>query len=316
MRQVRSWQFLLASSVLLATSLAVRAVPPGGVSTTALAVCEFRAIAAQHPDPKLRNGDTIAGRLCPPTLLPREYEAARALIEIYPEPYAGYFYVNARTRYIDALLEKAAAAGAVQVVVLGAGFDSRAYRFHDAYPKIKFFEVDLPAVIEAKKREVARVLGRLPAGVHYAPIDFNTQTLSEVLLREGYDRSERTFFILEGVSMYVAEPGVAATLEFVSGNSPPGSSIVYDYVLRGVAQGDYEGLYSAREAVLGVARAGEPFVTGWSPQEAAGFAKRHGLTVREDLDAAALTRRFLTGSDGKPDGRIPEWYRVIDAEVR
>ena len=116
--------------------------------------------------------------------------------------------------------------------------------------------------------------------------------------------------------MYVAEPGVAATLEFVSGNSPPGSSIVYDYVLRGVAQGDYEGLYSAREAVLGVARAGEPFVTGWSPQEAAGFAKRHGLRVREDLDAAALTRRFLTGSDGKPDGRIPEWYRVIDAEVR
>jgi len=316
MSRCRSCAFLIVATVLLGTPLAARAVPPGETSFTALAVCEFRAIAAQHPDPELRNGDTLAGHLCPPMLLPREYDAARDVIELDPEAFAGYFFVNARTRYIDALLERAAAAGAEQVVVLGAGFDSRAYRFHNAYPKLKFFEVDLPAVIEAKKRTIARVLGSLPADVHYAPIDFNAQSLSDVLPGAGYDRRRRSFFILEGVSMYVAEPGVAATLEFVSGNSPPGSEIVYDYVLRRVAQGDYEGLYAARKEALGVAQVGEPFVTGWTPQEAADFARRHGLAAREDLDAAALTRRFLTGADGKPDGRIPEWYRVINAEVR
>lgn len=316
MGRVRSWKFLLAATALLATPLAAHAVPPGGVSFTALATCEFRAIAAQHPDPKVRNGDTLAGRLCPPTLLPREYEAARDVMNDDPEAYAGYFYVNARTRYIDALLEKAASASVVQIVVLGAGFDSRAYRFNDAYPKLEFFEVDLPAVIEAKRLAIQRVLGNLPANVHYVPIDFNTQSLSDVLPEAGYDRRRRSIFILEGVSMYVAEPGVAATLDFVSGNSPPRSEIVYDYVLRRVTQGDYEGLYAARKEALGVARVGEPFVTGWTPQEAAEFAQRHGLAVREDLDAAALTRRYLTGSDGKADGRIPEWYRVIDAEVR
>ena len=316
MRRCRSCAFLIFATVVLATPIAARAVPPGETSFTALAVCEFRAIAAKHPDPKLRGGDTLAENLCPPSLLPSEYGAAHDVIDVDPEGFAGYFYTNARTRYTDVLLEKAAAAGAEQVVVLGAGFDSRAYRFHNTYPKLRFFEVDLPAVIEAKKRTIARVLGGLPAHVHYAPIDFNTQSLSDVLPGAGYDRRRRSFFILEGVSMYVAEQGVAATLEFVSGNSPPGSEIVYDYVLRRVAQGDYEGLYAARRGALGVAQVGEPFVTGWTPQEAAEFAKRHGLAVIEDLDTVELTRRFLIGSDGKPDGRIPAWYRVIDAAVR
>lgn len=301
---------------LLTAPIVARAVPPDSISFTALASCEFRAIAAEHPDPKLRNGDTLAGRLCSPALLPREYEAARDVIDDDPEAYAGYFYVNARTRYIDARLEKAAVASVAQVVVLGAGFDSRAYRFHDAYPNLKFFEVDLPAVIEAKKRAVERALGRLPADVHYVAMDFNTQSLSDVLPVAGYDQRRRTMFILEGVSMYVPERAVAATLDFISGNSPSGSEIVYDYVLRRVVQGDFEGLYAARKEALGVARLGEPFVSGWTPQEAAGFTLRHGLAVREDLDAAALTRRYLTGTGGKPDGRIPDWYRVIDAEVR
>lgn len=316
MSRCRNCAVLIVAAVLLAAPLAARAVPPGETSFTALAVCEFRAIAAKHPDPKLRGGDTLAAQLCPPALLPSEYDAARDVIDVDPEGFAGYFYANARTRYTDGLLERAAAAGVEQVVVLGAGFDSRAYRLHDAYPKLRFFEVDLPAVIEAKKRNIARVLGGLPAHVHYAPIDFNTQSLADVLPGAGYDRRRRSFFILEGVSMYVSEQGVAATFEFVSGNSPPGSEIVYDYVLRRIAQGDYEGLYAARRGALGVAQAGEPFVTGWTPQEAAEFAKHHGLAVLEDLDAVELTRRFLIGSDGKPDGRIPEWFRVIDAEVR
>jgi methyltransferase (TIGR00027 family) len=303
----------LAAGLLAAC--ATRAVPPGQASFTAAATCEFRAIAAQHPDPKLRNGDSLAGRLCPPRLLPREYEPARDIIDLDPEAYAGYFYVNARTRYIDARLERALAGGAAQVVVLGAGYDSRAYRFHARYPRLRFFEVDLPVSIEAKKRSVARALGALPGWVRYAPIDFNTQSLEQVLAAVGYDAATRTFFILEGVTMYVSARGVGATLDFV-GHAAAGSKVVYDYVLRRVAEGRYDGLYAARKEALAVAQAGEPFVTGWTPREAAEFAKQHGLAVREDLDATALTRRHLTGSGGKPDGRIPEWYRIIEAEAR
>ena len=121
------------------------AVPPGQVSWTARAVCEYRAIAAMHPDPKLRNGDSLANQFCASVRLPRDYEAAREVMDDNLEAYAGYFLVNARTHHIDRWVERAAARGAQQVVVLGAGFDTRAYRFAGRYPQLRFFEVDLPS---------------------------------------------------------------------------------------------------------------------------------------------------------------------------
>ncbi len=305
---------VLALSGLLPAGHA-HAVPPGGVSATAALACELRALGAQNPDQGLRNGDVLAGKFCEPIRLPREYEYARDVIDTDLETYGDFFYVNARTRHIDAILEQAAAEGARQVVVLGAGFDSRAYRYHGAYPKLQFFEVDLPATIAAKQAAVKRVFGALPAQVRYAPIDFNTQSLGSVLSAAGYDTAGKSLFILEGVTMYVAEAGVGSTLDFISSHSGSGSRVVYDYIWRRVAEGDYQGLYAAAKVARGVAALGEPFVTGWSPAEAAGFAQAHGLRVLDNLDTAELTRRYLLGSDAKPDGRLAEWFGMIDAMV-
>ena len=291
------------------------AVPDGVASGTAEMVCELRALAAQHPDPKLRGRDHLAARLCNASLLPRAYADARPIIDAQPELLSAFFYVNARTHHVDARLEQAAAQGITQVVVLGAGFDSRAYRFRDSHPKLRFFEVDLPATIKLKKNRVARMLGALPGYVRYVPIDFNTQTLEKVLRRAGYDPAKRTFFILEGVTMYVNDAGNRATLGFISKHSPSGSMLVYDYVLRRVIDGDFAGLYGARSSADGVARIGEPFVTGWTPKQAAEFAQESGLMVLDDLGHEELTRRYLTGSDGRPDGRNTDWQRIIDAKV-
>lgn len=291
------------------------AVPENAASGTAEMVCELRALAAQHPDPKLRGGDFLATKLCTSSLLPREYAEARPIIDAQPELLAAFFYVNARTHHIDARLEQAAAQGSKQVVVLGAGFDTRAYRFHASHPKLRFFEVDLPATINLKKRRVSGVFGRLPGYVRYVPIDFNTQSLEKRLRRAGYDPAKRTFFVLEGVTMYVSEAGNRATLRFIRHHSPPGSMLVYDSVLRRVVEGDYAGLYAARSSAEGVARIGEPFVTGWTPLQAAAFAQENGLAVLEDLGPEEQTRRYLTGSDGRPDGRTTDWQRIIDARV-
>lgn len=186
MRRIRTVLLAVVSLSLLAAQTA-RAVPPGGISWTAAFTCELRALAAQHPDPALRNGDVLAAKFCEPIRLPREYEFARDVIDTDPEAYQDFFYVNARSRHIDKVLERSAPEGVLQVVVLGAGFDSRAYRYHERFPKLAFFEVDLPATSEAKRAAVKRVLGALPAQVHYAPIDFNTQTLDSILSAAGYD---------------------------------------------------------------------------------------------------------------------------------
>lgn len=308
--------FLSCFALLLCSARQAPAVVEGTVSSTAGYVCDYRAIAALHPDPRLRNKDRLAAKLCTATILPRDYALARSLIDTDPEGYSGYFFVNARTLHIDAQLAKAVAEGASQVVVLGAGYDSRAYRFHQAYPKLVFFEVDLPAMVRVKKLAVERLYGRLPRQVRYAPIDFNTQTLGGVLAAAGYDPRARSLFIIEGVVMYVNDPGNSATFDFIRRNSPSGTRVVYDYVLRRVVEGDYDGLYGAKRLAQGVASVGEPFVNGWTPEEAAAFAARHGLEVIDDLDDAELTRRYLTNSRGQPDGRMPDWQRIIDARVR
>jgi len=303
----------LAAGLCISPAWAMR---EGAASVTAAAVCDFRAVAALHPDPSLRNQDTLAAKFCSPRVLPYDYASARGAIDLDPEGYSGYFFVNSRTRHIDEQLIKAAAQGIRQVVILGAGYDSRAYRFHKRYPKLRFFEVDFPATSSAKQAAVKRVLGKLPAQVRYVPIDFDKQTLETVLPAAGYDARRKSLFIIEGVLMYVNEAGNRATLDFIGKHSPPGSRAVYDYVLRDVIEGRFDGLFAAYRTARAVAGLGEPFVTGWTPSEAADFARASGLEVENDLDYSELTRRYLTSSSGKVDGRSTNWQRIIDAVVR
>src|SRR5215212_6051508 len=104
-----------------------QAVRPGQPASTAEWVCLYRGIAAMHPDPKLRNPDDLAEKLCWwPANFPPNYAGAREVIEKNGIVFAAYFMINVRTHYIDAALKRAAAEGATQVVILGAGFDSRA----------------------------------------------------------------------------------------------------------------------------------------------------------------------------------------------
>jgi len=308
-----------AGSILLAALLAASpalAVRPGQPSSTAEYVCTYRGIAAQHPDPKLRNPDYLAEKLCSrPGNFPPDYAGSRYLIDNSGATYAAYFMVNARTHWIDAALRRALADGATQVVVMGAGYDSRAYRFREAFPDVRFFEVDLPKTGEVKRARLAEVFGSVPDYVRYAPIDFDTQKLEDVLPPLGYDAKQKTFFILEGVTMYVVAEGVGATLDFVRRNSAPGSRLVYDYLLRPVVERKYKGYWAADYVSFAVERAGEPFVTGWMPREAAAFANKHGLAVVEDVGNRELLKRYMTGSNGKPDGRLLNWQRMIELKV-
>jgi methyltransferase (TIGR00027 family) len=314
MKLASAWCFAVATlcAIPVPTALAVR---PGQPSTTAEWVCAYRGIAAQHPDPKLRNPDDLAQKLCSrPSMFADDYARSRRVIDDNGVMYAAYFMINVRTHYIDAALKRAISDGATQVVVLGAGYDSRAYRFRQAYPQLRFFEVDLPATSAMKRERLAEVFGAVPDYVRYAPIDFDRQKLEDVLPPLGYDPKQRTFFILEGVTMYVVEAGNGATLDFIRLHSAPGSRVVFDYLLRPVIEGKYQGYWAADYIAFAVARRGEPYVTGWRPAEAAAFVKKHGLAVVEDVGDQELGKRYV-GSDGKPEGRLLNWQRFLEAKV-
>ena len=108
-----------------------------------------------------------------------------------------------RTRYIDEVLLQDLSGGARQVVILGAGFDSRAYRFRERLEGVRLFEVDYGPTQEYKKRRLQEIFGSVPKHVQYVAMDFNRDDLATQLRNNGYSPKERTVFIWEGVTMYL-----------------------------------------------------------------------------------------------------------------
>jgi len=310
--------FLCLSLAFLFTLPAV-AVEKGKTSTTAEAVCAFRSIAALDPDPKTRNPDYMAKHFVNPAMvgiipgLGMKFDGAKIAIDTMDT--GVFYYVNARTHHMDNMLKQALDDGVSQVVILGAGFDSRAYRFHEHYPKVRFFEIDLPTTIQDKQNRVEKILGRKPDWVTYVPIDFNTQTLDEVLTKAGITKDRKTFYIWEGVTYFISGMGVDNTLNFIAEHSAPGSRLVFDYMLEDVVQGLDYSPYGARMTVFWVAMQGEPYVFGIAPENLESYLKHYGLKLLSDLGPQQLSRRYLIDSQGRPRGKIAEFLRIAHVEV-
>ncbi len=301
---------LFLSGALVMFAIPALAVEPGMVSGTALSTCTYRAIGAKDPDPKTRSQDYLAEKF-----LGRTIDFQAEIKEIMRRPRRSYFFVTARTKHIDALLERELKGGVGQVVILGAGLDSRGIRFHARYPKVKFFELDLPATQAYKRDLVEKAVGKPPATLTFAPIDFNTQTLSQVLAAAGYDPKAKTFFIWEGVTYYISAQAVDGTLRFIAANSGPGSSVVFDYALEEVIKGDSKRFPNAKYALNWLASMGEPWLFGIADGQADGYVAQRGLRALSDLDSKELTKRYLMTSQGQPMGSISGIVRIMHAEV-
>lgn len=310
--------FIALVAIALGVNAAL-AVRPGEVSWTAEGVLALRAIGALEPDEKIRNPDYLAEKFINPVFWhysvysPSDYASNMKVVRAYRAD--TYFLVNARTHKIDRTLQEMAADGLEQVVVLGAGFDTRAYRFAEKMPQVRFFELDLPATLQRKKEMVADAIGQVPDSVAYAPIDFNTETIEEALVRVGYDPAKKTFFVWEGVSMYITEEAVKATLTFIATRSAAGSAVVFDYMMAGVAARDWKRYPQARIIATLCALHGEPWIFGFPEPSAGPFVQKAGLEVVEDLNGKAMTEKYMTRSDGKRDGLAGSHWGLMHARV-
>src|SRR5262249_48602434 len=137
--------------------------------------------------------------------------------------------VVARTRFIDDALGGALRSGAEQVVIFGAGFDTRAYRVAGV-ERAPVFQGGHPAPQGEKKRAIARRLRPLPSHVVFVGIDFDTDTLGAAMTRSGFRTGARTFFVCEGVTHYLSAPAVDAMFRYVAESSAPGSLMVFTYI--------------------------------------------------------------------------------------
>ena len=215
----------------------------------------------------------------------------------------------ARTRLIDEYVTSALANGVSQVVILGAGFDSRAYRIADA-ERTRFFEVDHPNTSAVKKVHIERAVGALPKHVTYVAVDFERDQVPESLKAAGFDGSRPSLFLWEGVSNYLSEGTVSSTLSFI-GRLAPGTALAFTYVDRAVLH-DPAGFAGGNEVQRTIARLKEPWTFGIQPNRARAFLQECGLELDSDLSAADYRRQYYENADRI---RGYEFYHVIFGHV-
>jgi methyltransferase (TIGR00027 family) len=206
-------------------------------SRTSILVAAARAFGSRDPDAGVRNSDYLADTVIGPDELAliSDHPLSTGLAQDYAEAsqnpaivlFASLMIV--RTRFIDDALKRAVENGATQIVILGAGFDTRAYRFRDLLKDCQVIEVDAEPTQKYKKRRIQATLVEIPSNVTYVSIDFAKDDICDALKAGGFREGMKTFYIWEGVSMYLPEKSVRAMLQMVALHSGSGSSIVLDY---------------------------------------------------------------------------------------
>jgi methyltransferase (TIGR00027 family) len=281
-------------------------------SRTAAQVALSRAIEARRPEAERICFDPMAEQFLDARYRPFLVGPLRgAAVAVIERLFAGHHhYVLVRTRYIDDFLT-GSVEGAQQLVILGAGFDSRAYRLVHRLRGITCYEVDHPATSQKKRALIERTAGACHAGVVHVPVDFGRDQLDEALERSGYRADRRTIFLWEGVTPYLTAEAVDDTLRFVANRSAPGSRLLFDYVLDTVVAGTCE-LRGAREEHAKMRRTPEPFRFGLAPAAIADFLERRGFRDVVDAGAEELGR-YLVGD--RRDAYVKPWWRIVHAVV-
>lgn len=284
-----------------------------GVSRTACFVAAGRAIGAREADPDVRNPDYLAEKfLGDPAEIDLDLSVIRALGLSYVDAMQDIEVANTvramavRTRFIDDALRRAVDSGAEQLLILGAGFDSHAYRFQDELQEVSVFEVDRAATQSFKRERVNEVLGGPPANLTYVAVDFQRENLRDVLVRHGYDFARRSIVLMEGLTMYLSEDAVRETFELAAAH-PPGSVVVFDFVSKSLVtlmQNIDVARLPARarqsmEEFMQLTR-DEPWEFGFPSGEEREYLDVFGLEVKEILTIGGkdAARRFLTRADG------------------
>jgi methyltransferase (TIGR00027 family) len=188
-----------------------------------------------------------------------------------------------RTATIDSAARDAIHAGATQLVIVGAGYDGRAWRLPEL-AGVKVFEVDHPATQMNKRKHVAELPPAI-GNVTFVPMNFETESLDAVLDRAGHDRSSPTCWIWEGVVMYLTRDAMLATLAGIAARSAPGSTLIVNY----------HTVHRRLFARLMFRLIGEPQISAWTPEEMAADLRSVGFVVRDDSSMADWNNRFAQG---------------------
>lgn len=266
-----------------------------GPSRTARAVAALRAVHQLFDgEPKLLD-DPIAGRILGPLAIDR----LRGKLTDFMAPgiLALRSHVVLRSRYAEDRLREAVRRGVRQHVILGAGFDTFAYRQPEWAGALRIFEVDQPASQDEKRSALGAAGVTVPPNLQLIPCDFERESLGDALRGGGLDDTSPAFVSWLGVMVYLREPAADDVFRHVA-SLPASSEIVFTFAPR--AENSQGG--SRLAAIAGAA--GEPWRTYVDPDELLEKLRGFGFSqVALLTPAEAKARYFMGRSDALPPPR-------------
>jgi methyltransferase (TIGR00027 family) len=282
---------------------------PQQSSRSAEGVALIRAIESAKPEPQRIIYDPYARRFLPTI----SYTLIKLLFDsgLYERMAPGATgFVAVRERYIDDYLKASLAEGLDQVVILGAGFDTRAYRIA-GIEKTRVFEIDHPATQAEKLKRLKKIIDPLPDHVTFIPVDFTTQTLSDSLKGSAYSERAKTLFIWQGVTYFLTQEAVDSTLAFIAQYSGPGSAVIFDYfyneTLRDTTHGYGKSLRRAQRL------SGEAYMFGIDEGQIESFLTRRGFCDVRNITMEDLKARYFAGPNARR--KVPTGIAIASASV-
>jgi len=197
----------------------------------------------------------------------------------------------ARTRLIDDLIEELTPS-IDQVVILGAGYDTRPYRLR-CFVAGRVFEVDHPDTQDSKRTVMQRVAGEWSRSVAFVPVDFENEDLSRALLSSGFRAEKSSLFLWEGVTQYLSEQAVDATLAAIRRISHAKDCLIFTYIDCAVLTDGPAAFPEAKRWLRGVQKRGEPWIFGLCPEEVQDFLNDRGFDLMRDVSTKEAGDRYF-----------------------
>lgn len=280
-------------------------------SRTAEFTCMSRAASFKEQRECYKGTDNIAYALVPGFIkLLLRFPRFCHVYNKYLAPKGIYEYVIARTHYIDSLFIDALEQGFDQIVIFGAGFDSRAQRFSDLNTKTTIFELDVPITQGNKLKAFRDKRIKIPKNLIYVPINFNKDSLADKLTDAGFEKNRKTLFLLEGVTMYLSNDAVNTTFNFIRDVAGDGSWIVFDYIYAGVLRQENK-YYGEKDIFKTVAKAGEAWSFALEEGAIEEFLQKYDFTLKNHSNAQALEERYFKNKAEHIVGKINGTHAIV-----
>jgi len=193
-----------------------------------------------------------------------------------------------RTKYIDDILRENLEE-MEQILILGAGFDTRALRI-EGIDGLKVFEVDHPQTISKKKKGLKNIYQELPEHLRLIEIDFEKRALKEVLQENNFDENKKTFVIWEGVTQYLEKEAVDNVFDYFA-ELKSGSRVLFTYIIKEVVAGSERSQVN-QKIIDFVKDMGSPWKTGFKSTKIEDILKSRRLELIEDVGRDEYKKRY------------------------